>query len=275
MTIDEANKLKKIQLEVMDEIDRICRKNNICYYIVGGTLIGAIRHKGFIPWDIDMDIAMPRKEYNLFKEACLRQLNIKYQYCDYTSLRNYDKPHAIVRVKNTRLISKTDKMNREKADFGIFIDIFPLDNVPDDNKERKQHIREIYKLKKLRYFRIPYYTSSSRIKRMVRRMIKIMLSWISIYKLNHKMELCMKKYDSISTKKMCNMAGRYSYEKEALENEVFGKPIEVEFEGRKYYAPELYDRYLRHIYGDYMKLPPIDEQIGYLNAYESIDFGNS
>ena len=105
MTLEEAEKLKKVQLEIMDEIDRICEDNNICYYIVGGTLIGAIRHKGFIPWDVDMDIAMPRKEYDRFKRICSDQLDIKYQYCDYTNVENYDRPHAVVCVKNTKLIS--------------------------------------------------------------------------------------------------------------------------------------------------------------------------
>ena len=273
MTLEEAEKLKKVQLEIMDEIDRICEDNNICYYIVGGTLIGAIRHKGFIPWDVDMDIAMPRKEYDRFKRICSDQLDIKYQYCDYTNVENYDRPHAVVCVKNTKLISNTDKLCPERKNLGIFIDVFPLDGVPNDEKERRNHIKRINHYKRMRYLRIPYYTSPSKIKRMGRRVIKTLLNWISIYKLNIKMDECMKKYNDWPCSKLCNMAGRYSYEKEALEKEVFGTPVKVDFEGRKYNAPEMYDKYLRHIYGDYMKLPPKEEQTGFLNTYDSIDFG--
>lgn len=274
MTKEEDIKLKQIQLELMDEIDNLCRKNNVCYYIIGGTLIGAIRHKGFIPWDVDIDIAMPRPEYDRFKSICIDQLDRKYQYCDYTIIKNYDRPHAVVCVKNTKLITRTDKLCPERTNLGIFIDVFPLDRVPDDEKEKAVHIKEINRYRMLRYLRIPYYTSPSKVKRMGRRIIKGLLSWMSIYSLNERMDKCMRKYNDQSSRSVSNMAGRYSYETESSEVATFGTPIQVEFEGRMYNAPEKYDKYLRHVYGDYMKLPPVEEQTGYLNTYDTIDFGN-
>lgn len=274
MTKEEDRKLKQVQLELMDEIDMICKNNHICYYIIGGTLIGAIRHKGFIPWDVDIDIAMPRSEYERFKEVCLEQLNNKYQYCDYKNVESYDRPHAIVCVKNTKLISKTDELCPERKNLGIFIDVFPLDRVPDDEKEKQRHIKEINRYRTLRYLRIPYYTSPSALKRFGRRIIKALLSWMSIYKLNDRMDKCMRKYNNTPCEVLSNMAGRYSYEKESSEAVTFGTPIQVEFEGRLYNAPEFYDRYLRHVYGDYMKLPPLEEQTGYLDTYDTIDFGD-
>lgn len=275
MTKEEDKKLKLVQLELMDEIDRICKNNDICYYIIGGTLIGAVRHKGFIPWDVDVDVAMPRPEYDRFKEICLDQLNKKFQYCDYMNVKNYDRPHAIVCVKNTKLISRTDALCPERKNLGIFVDVFPLDKVPDDEKEKKRHIREINRFRKLRYLRIPYYTSSSSVKRFGRRMIKFLLSWMSINKLNERMDKCMRKYENQSCSVLSNMAGRYSYETESSEVLTFGKPVKLDFEGRKYNAPENYDKYLHHVYGDYMKLPPLEEQTGYLDTYETVDFGDT
>ena len=109
MTDIELKAIKSIQLEMMDEIHKICVRNGITYYMIAGTLLGAVRHGGFIPWDADVDIAMPREDYERFGVLCKAELSDQYRYLDYHQVQNYVHPHALVSHKGTRLNGKYDR----------------------------------------------------------------------------------------------------------------------------------------------------------------------
>ena len=259
--------IKKRQLEIMDNIHSLCIKNDVSYYMVGGTLIGALRHKGFIPWDVDIDIAMPRSDYEKFKNVCSTQLDSKYMYRDYKNTKGFNKPHSIVQLKNSHLHINGDNSN--KYDFGVFVDVFPLDNVPNDQSYRKKQKNKIDRLKRLLIIKTSYWKPKNIFKRVVKAIVKVCLIPISLNYIQRKLEEQFIRFNKEKSIMMANFAGKYSYEKESHSNGVFGKPTPLPFEGRLFWGPEKADEYLKKVYGDYMKLPSKEEQENMLHYYDS------
>ncbi len=138
----ETKKIWAVELDLLSELDKICKRYNINYYADGGTMLGAIRHNGFIPWDDDIDIVMLRKDYQKFLTVAMKELEPPYflqtEETDPGSLRG----HAQMRNTETTAILETEYKFKYKYNQGIFIDIFPLDYLPDESKERKSFIRK-------------------------------------------------------------------------------------------------------------------------------------
>lgn len=260
--------IKKLQLEIMDAIHALCTKNDIPYYMVGGTLIGAIRHKGFIPWDVDIDIAMPRRYYELFKSVCSTQLDSKYAYLDYKNTKGFNKPHSIVRIKNSHLHVAGDAKN--KYDYGVFVDVFPLDNVPNDESLIKKHKRRIGRFKRLLIIKTSYWRPKNFLKRSAKALVKFLLAPISLDYVQRKLEKELVRFNQNESEAIANFAGKYSYEKESHSKDIFGRPTLLSFEGRFFFGPEKADEYLKKVYGDYMKLPSKEEQESLLNYYDNL-----
>lgn len=272
MTNSDFRKLQLTQLEIMDEIHRICTLNNIEYYLIGGTALGAVRHGGFIPWDLDIDIAMKRQDYDSFKEACKTELNSRFSYRDYTNTRNFDHPHALVCINNTVLVNKFDKFNPKMENLGIYLDVFPLDNAPTDENLKKKQAEDIIKIKKLKRLKVGMCYQSSLIKKAVKTLVRALIFWTTTDKLNKKLDECMRRYNDSDTGYLCSMASHYSYEKQYMPRKIYGEPQLVDFEDRKYYAPQMLDEYLTKIFKDYMKLPPIEQQQMNLAVFEEVIF---
>jgi lipopolysaccharide cholinephosphotransferase len=271
MTQEELKKISLIQLEIMDEVHRLCVENNIRYYMIGGTLLGAVRHLGFIPWDLDIDIAMPRADYTRFKEVCKTQLNENFRHLDWESHKNFIRPHALVERKNTRIHIKYDHVNPKLFDLGVYLDIFPLDNAPDDENKRKEQAEKLKKLRKFKDLRIPYCYSYNAGKRLVHRTVSALHFWVSIPRLNRHQQMVMQTYSADRTECMCSMASQYAYEKQCVSGEVYGEPVLLPFEGRQYYAPRQYDLLLTRLYGNYMQLPPEEKRQANLNVFTAVE----
>ena len=272
MTQEELRNVGLIQLEIMDEIHRICVKHKITYYIIAGTLLGAVRHKGFIPWDLDIDIAMPREEYVRFKSLCRAELPDRYAYWDYESCRNYARPHALVVRKDTKIHFKYDHLNPKLYDLGVYVDVFPLDNAPDDEKLRNRQAKKLQTIRKLKGHRIPYSYTYKAWRRYVHYGISCLLSWMPIQGLNRRQQEIMQTYSQEHTACICSMASQYPYAKQCMPREIYGIPVLLEFEGRQYYAPEKYEQYLSRLYGDYMQLPPPEKRQANLAVFTSVEF---
>ncbi len=272
MNQKEFEWLHLAQMEIMDEIHRICVDEGITYYLIAGSAIGALRHSGFIPWDFDIDCAMPRPEYVKFKAACERQLNPRFQYYDYKTVRGYTNPHALVGIKGTKLYRQYDKFNHETFHAGIYLDVFPLDAAPDTVEEREQHAAQVNAVKHKIYIKRHYNYSASPIKNTAKVIRSLRYAGISIDQLNEELDAEMRRYEKAGTHYLCSMAGRHPYENECSPIEWFGTPVLAQFEDRQYYIPQECDKYLRKMYGDYMQLPPEAERKANLEYFETVVF---
>ncbi len=272
MNAEQTRKLQLAQLELMDEIHRICTEYNIRYYMIGGTALGAVRHKGFIPWDVDIDIAMPRADYDRFKEICKKALNSRYIYRDFTNTKDLFHGHALVCIKNTRLVIKQEQYNPKPELCEIYVDVLPLDNAPADKKTQQKQAKRLLSLKKARYYKMAQSYDNNVIKAAVKRLVSKLMFWTSVDKINKKFDAVMRKYNYQDSGYICSMASHYTYEKLCMPTEVFGTPKLVGFEGRQYFAPEQTEEYLTRIFGDYMKLPPENERQEYMDIFTEIHY---
>lgn len=272
MNSEDFKKLQSAQLEIMDEIHRVCVENNIEYYIIGGTALGAVRHGGFIPWDLDIDVAMMRPEYDRFKKVCETKLDNRYVYHDFVNTHNFGHPHALVCINNTVLVNKFDKFNPTLKNLGIYLDIFPLDNAPTDEEAQMKQAKELLRIKKLKKYRYGFCYTNRPIEKAVKILRKAAVCWTTVDAVCKKYDDCMRKYNGEETGLVCSMSSHYSYKKQCMPKEVYGTPQLVKFEDRQYFAPEKIDEYLTRIYKDYMKLPPVEEQKENLDAFEKVVF---
>lgn len=261
MSLDKniLNELHKVEVEILDEFVRICNKNNLRYWLVGGTLLGAVRHKGFIPWDDDIDIGMPRKDYNKFISLSEKELNKKYFIHHIGNDKNFYLNFLKIKKKNTffdeTLIENIDTKKN------IFIDIFPYDEVESPCSKFFIIKNYIYKnLTPLAFYKIKI-LDKSKLRRPWLRFLVLPFSYKSILKFQRKIEISENK--KINCEYITSYSGAYNFKKETLpKNKVY--PLKkIEFEGRMFNVPNDYDYYLSNIYGDYMKLPPVDKRIAH------------
>ncbi len=263
--IYENENLKQVQeclLEIMDEIHSICINNGIVYYLLGGSALGAVRHKGFIPWDMDIDIGMPRKDYEKFADVCKSELSLKLKYVDFKSVENYYMPHALVIMQDTTIYLSPDYYRIPKQEH-VLVDIFPLDCAPDEENERQKQKKELQRLSKIQSRKeCILYKRNTPIEIAVKKFIQFGLKLTyPIKKVNSDQDKVMRRFDAMETKCICSMASQYAYEKQCMEREIYGNPRLMEFSGRLYYVPEQTERYLTRIYGkNFMSLPPIEKR---------------
>lgn len=271
MTTSELSMLRQEQLNIMDAIHEFCVKNQLQYYIIGGTLLGAVRHKGFIPWDIDIDIAMIREDYEKFRMTFDGAYE-NYECNSYHSDGAYLRPHMEVHNKKSHIVSRYDKFNKETMYRGIFVDVFPLDNVPQEQALREKQAKHVAKCKKKIYYKRVYcYKNEGFAKLFVKKLASLSLITSSRKSLCQKLDRAMRKYENdFSSGYICSMASHYSYKKQTMSIEYYGEPVLLEFDNRQYMAPARYHEYLTQLYGDYMTPPSKQQQIAQLEEFETI-----
>ena len=253
------NELRSLQLYLLDmliELDRICRKNGIRYYIDGGTLLGAVRHGGFIPWDDDLDIGVTRMEYERLRKACETDLDeSKYFFQDHTTDPYYRWGYGRLRLKNSEFVRIGQEHMKMKT--GVFLDIFPRDNVPDSKICYLVHSFYCYMLRKTLYAEAGKVTGKNSFIRGWYRLLYMIPSTFTFRRL----EKLAERYNRKETKRMRALAfpmllkGQYGYKREWYED-----VSEVEFEGHSFMCPRDYDGYLTELYGDYMIPPPPEKR---------------
>ena len=274
MTHDEFLRLQQAELEIMDEIHQICETCSIPYYMVGGTGIGAIRHQGFVPWDVDIDIAMYRADYDRFKKACATMLKPRFELKDYLNTPEFNKPHLIICMRGTSLTCVFHPFNTRLADYGIFVDVLPLDNAPDIIQDQIAHGKAIARLKQMKEYKLATCYDASKLKKAIKNLRSFLMIGVTIDNLNQKLDQEMRRFNDRDTEFVCSMAGRYSYTTECVPKAYFGTPVRMPFAGREYYAPERLGDYLTQIYGNYMKLPPAEVQQASLNYFQKVTFAD-
>lgn len=274
MNKSDFEKLQLTQMEIMDEVHRVCCENNITYYIIGGTALGAIRHGGYIPWDLDIDIAMPRADYDKFAEISSSVLSNRFRYRNFKNTKNFMYPHSLVCINNTFLSTKYGKLNQHEANVGIYLDIFPLDVAPVDKTLQKQQEKNLIKIKKMKKLKRAYRYKNNIKNTIFKKVISLLMFWTNIDKINELFDQECRKYENEDTGLWCSMASHYKYKKQCMPADIYGTPKLIKFEDRMYYAPEKIEEYLTRIYGDYIKLPPEEEQNANLDIFAEVIFDN-
>lgn len=238
-------------LKIMDIIDDLCEKNNIKYYMTGGTLLGAIRHNGFIPWDDDFDIAMPREDFDKFINLCKTKLPEGYSLLWISTKKDYWRLFAKISNDRTQFIESIGE--NEKTDSGIFVDIFPLDESVCYNHKLQKRKDIIEKIKVL--------ITAKKAPSVLggwKRFASIILPNRLLFKLAL---IIMTLNNGKGYKYYSNFGSQYTIQKRTIEKEKIGDGIKVKFEDRMYYAPNCYIEVLEHIFGkNYMELPPVEKR---------------
>lgn len=251
------SKLHEIETNILKEIVRICEENNLTYMLIGGTLLGAIRHKGFIPWDDDLDIAMPRKSYDKFLEICKRDLNSQYSLDYHTNNKYYWLPFAKIRRKGT-VYEEAFLRNNDNIPKGVWVDIFPLDSVMKEKSILQTlQAKLVFSLSILIRYKLGYARPQKKTTKIMFNLFKFM----SINKLFSIQEKIMTVWNREEAEYFVNLGSKYGYKKQTILKEKYLPTVKVEFEGNFFNAPKDWEFILKRIYGDYMKLPPKEERV--------------
>ncbi len=249
-----VEELKRIQLDILESVHKFCMEENIKYFLMYGTLIGAIRHKGYIPWDDDIDICMPRPDYNKF----MKEFNMDNNYLKFVSNEidsNYLYTFGKVIDTRTSLIEYTTL----KYPMGVNIDVFPIDGIDERGKLLSKQIL----LRKMINMKTVKYSAKRKLyKNLVLIFAKLLLLIVPTNFLIKKMVNNTNKYSYDESSNVCCVAMGTKLNK-PVPKAYFSNGILKEFEGRKYFVPIGYDGYLKSIFGDYMKLPPEDKRISH------------
>lgn len=251
LTDEQLRKLQLTELELLKEVDRICKKCDIHYNIIAGTLLGAVRHDGFIPWDDDADVALLRSEYEKFRRACKTELDkTRFEFQDHRNTRGYRWGYGKLRMKNTLFLRE----HQEHMPYfqGVFIDIFPLDYVPDNYILRCVHNFECFVYRKF------FWSEVGRIadKSAFMRFIYNIMSKLPEQTLKNSFNRFIKWSDRRKTEWVRILTfptpnREYGYRREWYENSA-----DIEFEKTVFSGIKDYDAYLSFKFGNYMELPP-------------------
>ena len=255
-------------IQLLDRFVEVCQKNELRYYLAYGTVLGAVRHKGLIPWDDDIDVHMPREDYEIIQrlqpsiwgdmKLTSRRLTPNNQY-HFLKLEN----------PNTTVIEQLDPLYVG----GVYLDIFPLDKAPEEKEVMTNQLRKIRKIQE-KYYIISvkhgcdYRGLVNGIKFRCRHFIyqrqRIQDTW----------ERLACEFETSDSNLYVDFHQPEDWHYQSMPMDWFGKGVQVDFEGRKFIVPENYDAYLTHIYGDYMTPPPEDKREGheflYLNLNEKV-----
>lgn len=264
--IDTIEELKTIQLDVLLAFHQFCIDNNLKYSLAAGSLIGAVRHKGFIPWDDDIDVYMLREDYDKLNSIFPSNYKSMYEFVSMKRDCNWHRAYGVLFNKRT---IKREFIIDPYSDMGIGIDIFPIDDVPDKFSEWKRY-------NKLRIFLRDIFTMKNLVVSNTRSIWKntlIILSKVFLFPITYKfLAKIMNKYSQIHNGKGFlhvyeNCLGVYNVKSPWLKKS-FDNVIDAEFEGHKVKIMEGYDDYLSCVYGDYMQLPPEEKRITH-HAFEA------
>jgi len=255
------NNIKNLQdkiFEIAIYFDNLCKEHNFTYYLCGGTLLGAVRHGGFIPWDDDIDVSMPREDYdkliNNYKKILKKPYDLQY----YKNTKDYHLSFAKIVDTNTTLVEVDGKDNYKIG--GAFIDIFPIDGAGDTYE------KGIKRRKKASpYIRISSWASYSKAKLKGASFYKkIIMQTFKIFfnakKAKLKLENFLRKKPYSQSNYVAVYVGKYRF-KEIMKREIYGEPVKINFVNQQFYAPQHYKEYLNIKFGDgYMELPPEEKR---------------
>ncbi len=255
LTLDEK---KKIMLNILIDFKDFCDKNNIKFTLICGTLLGAVRHQGFIPWDDDIDVTMSRKDY----EKLISLMKINNKINDHIIFSSYEVDNNIWpfgKVYDTNTVAKTYD---EPGLHHIWIDVFPLDNVSKSNRELKQGKR----LRAIMLAKLCQKNVNSKFKYFIKMIIKCLLCFVPARHYTKKIIKISKKYMNENTTDVGYINWGLGVKERFVRSDFEGE-TELLFEGVMMPVPKKYDKILKQIYGNYMELPPENKRI--IHGYDA------
>lgn len=256
-TIDKKD-IQKLEFNILKEFKKYCEKNNIGFFLVGGTLLGAIRHQGFIPWDDDIDVGMMRVDYNKLIEKVKKDpfLDKKKRYKVLLPLEeNHIYPY--IKIVDTNTIAYEKYINKKYAT-GLWVDVFPYDYGADVIEEIKK-LNKKQKRYKL-FFKVGISGELSTFQKMKKAIAYPVYKLFTKGNYTHWVKKILRLPTAHKTKYVGDVVWMYD-ERDMYPTEWFDELIDVTFEGEKFRATAYYDEYLTQFYGDYMKLPKEEDRI--------------
>lgn len=259
---DDLRAVQLIQMEMLAEVDRICRLHNINYTMIGGTMLGAVRHKGYIPWDDDADIGLLREEYEKFRKVCETDLDHdRFYFQDMRATPGYRWGYGKIRRKDTYFLREGQAHMPYES--GIFIDIFPFDNVPDGKLAEKIHNLHCTIIRKILWSEV----GKNIDKNLLMRGVYFLLSMIPLEMVSNHLQ----RFSARSNHKKSQRVRVLTFP--ARDNvsegtrEWYEKTFDYKFENLNLLGPESSDAYLKHKFGDYLTIPPESERKSHPVSY--------
>ncbi len=255
MEIKNLDKAKYIMLDILKEVDEVCSMYELQYWLDFGTLLGAIRHKGFIPWDDDIDISMPRKDYNKFIEVAPKILPTQYLIQHPDTDKDYKLGWVKIRHKNSLFLEFGEDRKKGSKNKGVFLDIFPVDGINKKDKLRYNFLKRIYQINPNKR---TYRNKKTKFLHKTFGFLTVLKPTISRY------------FDSYI---LNDQGSQYVLGKEMWMFKNYPKnwifPLQKrEFEGNEYWVPNNFDKLLKLYYGNYMELPKVEDRVTHTDTIE-------
>lgn len=248
----EINELQKIQLSMLKDFDAVCQRHRISYQLFSGTALGAVRHKGFIPWDDDIDVVMLREDYERFFDSASKELDSNKYYVQREFSEHWPMFFSKLRLNGTTYIEKYHSHDA-RIHQGIYIDIFPCDNLSDSRLMQKlQYIASKIVIAKSLYAR--GYETNSTVK-------KCFMQFCRILPTEPFKRHCIRRNDSSSLKVHTFFGGGKKFERSIYLREWFEQSVKMRFEDSEFPVSAHYDEMLRVMYGDYMIMPTLEQRV--------------
>lgn len=256
-------KLWAVTLDLLIKFDEVCKKHNIKYFLMFGTLLGAVRHKGFIPWDDDADIAMLREDYEKLLKIADQEFTAPYFFqTPYTDKGAF---YSFTKLRNSNTSSVSKAYRYEKFNQGIALDIYPLDNCNMKEGERNYNLIKELNIKNSSYMRRanPHLTD-------VEQKRVDAISGLDPLATYEKMQSIATQYNKYPTENViCAVVTVYDWTRQIFPREICKDLIDIEFEGYEFPVPRNYDKVLSTLYGDYMQFPPLEERGVYFSIKDA------
>ena len=247
---------------MLECIDKVCREHHLRYYLWAGTMLGAVRHKGFIPWDDDMDICMPRPDYDLLLAHCHEWMPAPFEVVGPHNRSDYPYPFAKVEDSSTTVLERPDFNFPE----GIYVDIFPIDGIPSDKAVATKHLKKYKFWRHLLFFRgrDPFKHGKG-----PRSWWPLLIhKMYSLQQLQDKVQRLMTQYKFDDCEQVIDYDSVF---RGIVAKKILGEPKEYEFEGKKFLGVSDAHQYLIETYGDYMTPPPKEKQIQHNFYYINLE----
>lgn len=256
----DLRKLQLTQLGIAVEVTALCDAHQIPYVLLAGTALGARRHGGFIPWDDDMDLGLLRCDYDrLVGLAKAGGLPDRLHLQDWLDDPHMAAPYAKVRLNGTRMIEEWSQHTGGHK--GIFIDIFPLDNMPDGGSEYRLHVLRLRYWIRLLHHQAGYTMNTQRGPlRLADLALRAIARTVPQARAKRRLQRLITRYDKRPTMRVAAVGGSYSLAKETLQRRWITQRTRCQFEDKSFFCSAASDEYLTHLYGDFMALPAEDQR---------------